>query len=139
MKYLLYFLLLYVLLPLNTVADFIAIILFYIAVMENGYFAVICAFVTGLLVDLYYPSLLGLNMLLFLVLVQSLLVIKTYLAQTPITISGVFAIFFLTKITILHIVIAFDISIPYIILTFLFFFPAYWILNRLVYRTWMKT
>jgi cell shape-determining protein MreD len=139
MKHLLYLVLLYLLLPLNTVADFVLIILFYVTITENSYFAIICAFVAGGLIDLYYPSLLGFNMLIFLVLVQALLMVKKYLAQTPITILGLFTVFFLTKITIHHIVIAFDISVPYVILTIVFFFPLYGIMNRLFYRVWMRT
>ncbi|MBN2620376.1 rod shape-determining protein MreD [candidate division WOR-3 bacterium] len=139
MKYVLYLLFIYILLPLNTAADFVLMILFYVTIIENSYFAIICAFIAGLLIDLYYPSLLGFNMLIFLVLVQSLLMVKKYVAQTPITILGLFTVFFLTKITIHHIIIAFDISILYVILTIVFFFPVYGITNQLFYRVWMKT
>lgn len=139
MKYALYLILLYIMLPLNTVADFIVIMLFFIALNEHAYFAILYAFIAGLLVDLYYPSLLGFNMLFFIVLVQILLIIITYITRTPIMLFALFSVFFLVKVTIHHIIVAFDTSILFIILTIILFFPVFGLLNRIVYRTWMKT
>jgi cell shape-determining protein MreD len=139
MKYFLYFILLYILLPLNTIADFIVILLFFVTISEHSDFAILYAFIAGLLVDLYYPSTLGLNMLLFLILVQVLLIIKTYVTKTLAMLFAMFTVFFLLKVMIHHIVIAFSISILFLIITLVCFFPVFGVLHKLVYRTWMKT
>jgi rod shape-determining protein MreD len=138
MKYILYLILLYILLPLNNIADFIAIFLFFITITESAYFAIVCAFIGGLLIDLYYPSMLGLNVLILLVLVQALLSIKKYVAQTLITTSGLFTVFFLMRVTVQHVVIAFDLSILYVIITIAVFFPIYVIVTRTIRRLWMR-
>ena len=126
-------------LPLNTIADFVVIMLFFVAISEHAHVAILYAFIAGLFVDLYYPSLLGLNMLLFVVLVQILLIIISYITKTPVILFALFAVFFLIKITVHHIIIAFDTSILFIILTLAFFFPICGLLNKIVYRVWMRT
>ena len=134
-----YFVLLYILLPLNTLADFITILLFFVAVNEHTHFAVIYAFTAGLLVDLYYPSTLGMNMLLFVILIQILLIIKTYVTKTPIMLFALFTVFFLLKVIVNHIVIAFPTSITFLAISLLCFFPVFGLLHKIVYRTWMRT
>jgi rod shape-determining protein MreD len=139
MKYVLYFALLYVLLPLNTLADFIIILMFFVAINEHADFAIIYAFIAGLLVDLYYPSTLGMNMLLFVILVQILLIIKTYVTKTPIMVFALFTVFFLLKVIVHHMVVAFPTSIPFLLVSLLCFFPVFCLVHRIVYRTWMRT
>jgi len=139
MKYILYFVLLYLLLPLNTIADFIVILLFSVAINEHAEFTILYAFVAGLLVDLYYPSMLGLNMLLFLIIAQVLMVVKTYVTKTPIMLFAMFTVFFLVKVIVHHFVISFPTSILFLLISLCCFFPVFGLLHKILYRTWMKT
>jgi len=139
MKYILYIALLYIFLPFNLYIDLIAVLIFFIALRENERFTLFFSFFAGLLTDLYYPVVIGINLLIYIGLVQVLLYIKKYMAQSNLVTFALFAIFFLTKIVIVHLVLSTPLKIQPVIITLMFFFPTFMLLNRLVYRVWMKT
>ncbi len=138
MKYFLYIALLYVFLPLNLHIDLIAVLIFFIAFRENEIFVLLFAFFAGLLIDLYYPVVLGLNMLVYVILVQVLLHIKKYITQSlPVTFA-IFTAFYATKIAVIHLALSSPLKIQPIIITTILFFPFLLALKSLTYRIWMK-
>ena len=139
MKYALYVALLYIFLPFNLHIDLIAVLLFFIVFKEDERFVLLFSFFAGLLVDLYYPVVIGINLLIYLSLVQILLYIKKYIAQSNLVTFSVFATFYLTKIVIIHVALSISPKIQPAIITLLFFFPIFLLLNKLVYKVWMKT
>ena len=139
MKYALYVALLYIFLPFNLHIDLIAVLLFFIVFKEDERFVLLFSFFAGLLVDLYDPVVIGINLLIYLSLVQILLYIKKYIAQSNLVTFSVFATFYLTKIVIIHVALSISPKIQPAIITLLFFFPIFLLLNKLVYKVWMKT
>lgn len=138
MKYLLYIILLYLFLPFNNWIDLLSILIFFVSYKEDERFALIFAFYTGLIIDLYYPVTLGLNTLLYLILVQALLYVKKYTARNNVVAIGLFTIFYLIKVCISYIIISFSINIMLIISTLLISIPFFLFLNKLIYKKWMK-
>lgn len=139
MKYIIYILLLYLFLPFSFSIDLVTLLLFFIIFNEDHRFALIFSFLIGLLVDLYSPVSLGINMLVYLILTQSLLYVKKYIAQNLTTIFGTFTIFYVIKVTTIHIVLTSSLAFQPIITTIIAFLPFFFILNRLVHGVWMKT
>ncbi len=139
MKYVLYIALLYIFLPFNLYIDLIAILIFFIVFREDERFVLLFSFFAGLLVDLYYPVVIGINLLIYIGLVQILLYIKKYMAQSNLVTFAVFATFFLTKIVIVHLALSIPPKIQPVIITLILFFPIFTLLNRLIYKTWMRT
>ena len=139
MKYFIYIILLYIVLPFNFSIDFITALIFFIAFNEDSRFALIFAFVAGLLIDLYNPAHLGVNILVYIVLVQSLLYLKRYIIQNMFTIFATFLVFYLMKIVITHLIVLSPLDAQPIIITILIFLPFFAALNKLVYKVWMKT
>jgi rod shape-determining protein MreD len=138
MKYILYIVLLYVFLPFNLYIDLIAILIFFIAFQEDDRFILLFSFFAGLLIDLYYPVVLGINMLIYIILVQTLIYIKRYIVHSPVVVFAIFMSFYLTKIVIMHLILSAPLVIQPIIITTLVFFPIFILLNRLFYKRWIK-
>jgi rod shape-determining protein MreD len=139
MKYIIYILLLYLFLPFSYNIDLVTLLLFFIIFNEDQRFALIFSFLIGLLVDLYTPVSLGINMLVYLILTQSLLSVKKYIAQNLATVFVTFTIFYVIKVTTVHIVLTSSPAFQPIITTIIAFLPFFFILNRLVHGVWMKT
>ncbi len=138
MKYILYIVLLYVFLPFNLYIDLIAILIFFIAFQEDNRFVLLFSFFAGLLIDLYYPVVLGINMLIYIILVQTLIYIKRYIVHSPVVVFAIFMSFYLTKIVIMHLILSAPLVIQPIIITTIVFFPIFIFLNRLFYKRWIK-
>ncbi|MBA7626478.1 hypothetical protein ES703_33928 [subsurface metagenome] len=138
MKYILYIVLLYVFLPFNPYIDLIAILIFFIAFQEDDRFVLLFSFFAGLLIDLYYPVVLGINMLIYIILVQTLIYIKRYIVHSPVVVFAIFMSFYLTKIVIMHLILSAPLVIQSIIITTIVFSPIFILLNRLFYKRWIK-
>lgn len=138
MKYILYIVLLYVFLPFNLYIDLIAILIFFIAFQEDDRFVLLFSFFAGLLIDLYYPVVLGINMLIYIILVQTLIYIKRYIVHSPVVVFAIFMSFYLTKIVIMHLILSAPLVIQPIIITTIVFSPIFILLNRLFYKRWIK-
>ncbi|MCK4672919.1 hypothetical protein KAT67_02935 [candidate division WOR-3 bacterium] len=138
MKYILYIVLLYVFLPFNLYIDLIAILIFFIAFQEDDRFVLLFSFFAGLLIDLYYPVVLGINMLIYIILVQTLIYIKRYIVHSPVVVFAIFMTFYLTKIVIMHLILSAPLVIQPIIITTIVFSPIFILLNRLFYKRWIK-
>jgi|GEM_PF-664318 len=139
MRYVLYAVLLYIILPFNIYVDLIAILIFYIAFNEDEKFVLLFSFYTGFLIDLYYPVVLGINTLVYLILVQALLHIKKYIIQSPMVTVAVFVAFYLTKIAIIHLALSSPPKMQPIIITIVLFFPIFMVFQKLIHNIWMRT
>lgn len=139
MKYLLYFALLYILLPFNFYIDLISILVFYLVFNEDERFALVFSFFAGLLTDLFYPVVLGVNILIYVLLVQTMLYVKKYINQKMLINWVVFAIYYMVKIIITHIAISAPMRIKPIILTIFCFLPIILLFNKMKYKVWMRT
>ncbi len=139
MKYALYLILLYVFLLINSYVDLITVLIFFIAFNEEERFALIFSFFAGLLIDLYNPFYLGLNALVFTILVQLLIMVKRYIAQIIGIILTTFIVFFVAKLLILHAALGSATQLRSSILTIVVFVPAFLMLNRIINHAWMKT
>lgn len=139
MKYLLYVALLYIFLPFNLHIDLIAMLIFFTVFKEDETFVLLFSFFAGLLVDLYYPVVLGINLLVYIILVQALLYIKKYIVQSLTVTFAVFIAFYLIKIAIIHLVLSYPLKIQTIIITTILFIPVFLLLNKLRYKIWMRT
>ncbi len=137
--YILYFILLYLTLPFNWVIDFIAIFGFFIIFNEDEHFALIYLFFSGLLLDLYNPSALGKNTLIYTLLAQGLIYTKKYISHNLITTLAAFTVFFALKTLLIQLTHPGYFTILQIILTEILFIPAFLILNRIKYGIWMKS
>lgn len=138
LRYSLYIVALYLALTINAYVDVLTIIVFFIIMKEDARFALIFAFLAGLLVDLYSPVHLGVNTLLLLVLAQTLLFLKRFLVVNPLTNVATFLVFYLVKTALANILVSAPISILHIVYTVAAFFPVTIILNRINFRVWMR-
>ena len=138
-RYVLYVVLLYILLPVNASIDLIAMLIFFIAFQDDESAALLFAFFAGLLIDLYYPILFGINMLTYVVLVQAVLYLKKYFTESPFIIWVVFAIFYIIRTIVIYVFVSPSLHIPLYVLTIAFSLPVFMVLNRTVYGVWMKT
>lgn len=139
MRFLLYFVLVYLFLPLNRTIDLITILVYFIILNEDEKFSIAFAFFAGLLIDLYYPIFLGLNMMIFLILCQTLIFFKKYFVREPFTLIFVFSIFYLLRILINFLVNGIISNFTSIIFTIIFSLPVIYLLNRISFRVWMKS
>lgn len=139
MRSILYVILLYVLLPVNASIDLIAMLIFFVTFREDESAALLFAFFAGLLIDLYYPVLFGINMLTYVILVQAVLYLKKYFTESPFIIWIVFTIFYLIRIIVIYVFVSPALHIPLYVLTIAFSLPVFMVLNRTVYGIWMKT
>ncbi|MBE0432156.1 hypothetical protein IBX73_01680 [candidate division WOR-3 bacterium] len=137
LRYLLYIITLYVTLPFSGTVDLTAIIVFYVITTEDARFALAFAFGTGLLTDLYYPTRLGINTVVYVALTQALLFLKKFLVLNPLTTVATFIVLYLVKTVALSLAIASPIELTRIIYTVLAFFPTVSLLNKLSHGVWM--
>jgi cell shape-determining protein MreD len=137
-RYLIYFIALYLVLPVSAVVDVLTIIVFFIIINEDMRIALIFSFFTGLLIDLYQPVRIGINTLIYIVLTQSLLFMKRYLVINPLTTIATFCVFYLIKIALANILASAPINLLHIGYTIAAFFPATMILNRIHFGIWMR-
>ncbi|MGQ9664434.1 MAG: rod shape-determining protein MreD [bacterium] len=138
MRFLLYFVLAYLFLPLNKTIDFITILVYFIILNEDERFSIAFAFFAGLLIDLYYPVSLGLNIMIFLILCQALIFLKKYFLREPFTLTFVFSIFYLLRILINFVVNGKTFHFASMIFTIIFSLPVIYLLNKICFRVWMK-
>ncbi|UCG30574.1 MAG: hypothetical protein JSV53_01475 [candidate division WOR-3 bacterium] len=137
-RYLLYIAVLYLSLPLNGTVEIAAIIVFFVITKEDARFALAFAFVTGLLIDLYYPVRLGYNTIVYISLTQALLYLKKFLVLNPLTTIATFTVLYLVKTAALNVLVSAPIDSVQIVLTVLIFFPIMFLLSRISFGTWMK-
>jgi hypothetical protein len=139
MLYPVYILILYLFLPLNSRADLITILVFFLVFNEDERFSVFFAFFSGLLIDLYNPVKFGLNTVVFTVLSQSLIYLKKYVAKGLIPIFFTFLMFFLLRVFIITLAAPGTFRLIAILATIALFLPLTAIFNKIFRRSWMKT
>jgi cell shape-determining protein MreD len=138
LRYLFYVVALYLALPFSDTIDVVTIIVFFTIIEEDARFALVFAFLTGLISDLYLPIRLGINTLVYLTLSQSLLVLKKYLILNPLTTIATFIVFYLIKTAVLNVLVSSPINLTQIIYTILIFFPFTLLLKKIATGVWMK-
>jgi len=139
MRILFYFILTYLFLPVNSAIDLLTILVYFVVLSEDEKFSIVFAFFVGLLIDLYYPVSLGVNMLVFLVLAQGLVFIKKYFVREPLTLFMVFVIFYFIKFLFAHIIPGRLVVWNTIVCTIIFALPVVFILQKICFRVWIKT
>ncbi len=139
MRFLAYFVLAYLFLPINSSIDFITILVYFIILNEDEKFSILFAFFVGLLIDLYYPAVLGLNMMIFLILSQALIFLKKYFVREPFTLILVFSVFYLLRVFLVFAVNGLAFYITTIILTIILSLPLIYLLNKICFRVWIKS
>lgn len=139
MRFLAYFVLAYLFLPINSSIDFITILVYFIILNEDEKFSIFYAFFVGLLIDLYYPALLGLNMMIFLILSEALIFLKKYFVREPFTLIFVFSVFYLLRVFLVFTAKGLFFYITTIILTIILSLPLIYLLNKICFRVWMKS
>jgi cell shape-determining protein MreD len=138
LRYLLYMTALYLSLPFSATVDVATIIVFSVIIKEDARFALVFAFITGLLIDLYNPIRLGISTIVYITLAQVLLYLRKFLVLNPITTIATFTVLYLVKTATLSILASAPIDPSSMIFTILAFFPVFFFLNRISYGTWMK-
>ena len=137
-RYLFYFIALYLSLPFNNTVEIAILILFLVIIKEDARFALIFAFMVGLLTDLYYPIRLGASTIVYISLTQLLLYLKRFLVLNPPTTIATFTVLFLVKTAALNIFVSAHIDATRIILTILIFLPIVFLLDRIGFGIWMR-
>lgn len=137
MLYPVYVLILYILLPLNSLVDLISILIFFVAFNEDERFAVLFAFFSGLLIDLYNPIKLGLNTLVLTILSQSLVYLKKYVAKGLSPVFVTYLAFFLLRVIIITLAAPGSFRLLNILITIAVFLPFSYALNQVFRRSWM--
>ncbi len=138
MRFVLYFILSYIFLPLNATVDLISILVYFIILNEDERFSILFAFFAGLLLDLYCPISLGLNMLIFVILGQALIFLKKYFVREPLTLIFIFTIFYLIHLLIGYLINGIPLNITTLLLTIVLSLPVYFILSKICFKIWMK-
>ncbi len=139
MRIIFYFLFLYLFLPFNQSADLITIFVFFILINENPIFSIFFAFLTGLLIDLYNPTALGFNTLIYLILGQGTIYLRRFIVREPLTLFIIFLIFYLSKTVISIIFLAHPFQIFKSVLTVIFFIPIYLLFSKLFFKLWIRS
>ena len=137
-RYIIYFIALYLALPFNAITDIIAIIVFFSITEEDERFALVFAFIAGILVDLYYPVRLGVNTLIYITVTGTLIYLKKYLIRNPLTTFATFVVFYLIKTALTNVVISAPINPLLIFTTILAFFPVMLLLSKIAFGVWMR-
>jgi cell shape-determining protein MreD len=137
-RYLIYFIALYLALPFNAITDIIAIIVFFTITEEDERFALVFSFIAGILVDLYYPLRLGVNTLIYISVTATLIYLKKYLIRNPLTTFATFVVFYLIKTALTNVIVSAPIDPVPILTTILAFFPAMLLLSKIAFGVWMK-
>ncbi len=138
MRFLLYFVLIYVFIPVNSTIDLISILTFFVVLNENEKFAIMFAFFFCLVLDLYYPISLGLNILAFLILSEVLIYLKRYFVREPLTLLFIFTVFHLLRVLVIYLANGTGINHINMLLTITISLPVLHILNRICFKVWMK-
>jgi rod shape-determining protein MreD len=118
--------------------DLISVLVFYIVFHEDERFTLIFSFLAGLLIDLFYPIVLGVNIIIYIVLVQIMLYVKKYIVHSIWVSWVVFTAYYIIKTVITYLTLSAPLRPFPIIMTLLGFLPFVLILNKLKYRVWMK-
>mgnify|MGYP000294833363 CR=1 FL=1 len=139
MRILFYFILTYLFLPINSAADLLTILVYFVVLNEDEKFSIMFAFFVGLMIDLYYPLSLGVNMLIFLVLSQGLVFIKKYFVHEPLTLFIVFVIFYFIKFLFANIIPGRIVMWNTIFFTLIFALPVLFILHKICFKVWIRT
>jgi rod shape-determining protein MreD len=137
-RYLAYFVALYLALPFNAITDIIAVIVFFTITEEDPRFALVFSFIAGLLVDLYYPTGLGVNALIYITVTGTLIYLKKYLIRNPLTTFATFVVFYLIKTALANVIISAPINPLLIFTTILAFFPVMLLLSKITFGVWMR-
>lgn len=138
LRYLFYVVALYITLPFSGTIDVATVIVFFVILEEDTRFALIFAFLAGLISDLYFPVRLGINTLVNITLSQSLILLKKYLVLNPLTTIATFVVLYFVKIAVLNVLVSAPIDPAQISYTILIFFPVYFVLKRIVSGVWTK-
>lgn len=138
MSYFWYVLLLYALLPFNMYIDLISILIFYLVFHEHERFTLIFSFLAGLLIDLFYPVILGVNIIVYIVLAQILIYLKKYIVHSIWVSWIIFIAYYFTKTAVIHLMFSAPLRPFSVLLTIIGFIPFVLVLNKLKYRVWMK-
>ena len=138
LRYLFYIVALYLTLPFSGTIDVATIIVFFVIIEEDARFALVFAFLTGLISDLYVPVRLGINTLVYITLSQSLLLLKKYLILNPPRTIATFIVFYFIKTAVLNVVVSSPTDLAQILYTILIFFPVIFLLKKIATGVWMK-
>ncbi len=138
MRFLLYFILVYFFIPINSAVDLLTILVYFVALNEDNIFSILFAFFVGLLMDLYYPVSIGVNMLIFLILTQGLVFIKKYLVREPLTLIIVFTIFYSVRVLTAYVIPGRIIMWNNAFLTIIFALPVIFILQKICFNVWIR-
>lgn len=138
LRYIFYVTALYSALPSSSTVDVATIIVFFIIIEEDARFALVFAFLTGLITDLYFPVRLGITTLVYITLSQSLLLLKKYLVLNPLTTIATFIVFYLVKTAVLNFAVSSPVDITQLLYTILIFFPVIFLLRKITTGVWMK-
>ncbi|MCX7995282.1 MAG: hypothetical protein N3A65_05890 [candidate division WOR-3 bacterium] len=139
MRYFFYFILSYLFLPFNYIIDLLAILVYFVILNEDDKFALIFSAFIGLILDLYYPVSLGVNMFVLLILAQSLVLIKKYFVREPLTMVFIFFIFYLLRILMAYIIQGRVPAWNTFILTIIFCLPIIFVLQKIFYKVWIRS
>jgi len=138
LRYILYLVALYLALPFSGTIDVATIIVFFVLIEEDARFALVFAFLTGLISDLYFPVSPGITTLVYITLSQSLLLLKKYLVLNPLTTIATFIVFYFVKTAVLNVAVSSPIDLTQILYTILIFFPVIFLLKKITTGVWMK-
>lgn len=138
MRFLLYFILVYFFIPINSAVDLLTILVYFVALNEDNRFSILFAFFVGLLMDLYYPVSIGVNMLIFLILTQGLVFIKKYLVREPLTLIIVFTIFYSVRVLTAYVFPGRIVMWNTAFLTIIFALPVIFILQKICFNVWIR-
>jgi cell shape-determining protein MreD len=114
-------------------------LIFFVIFHEDSRFALIFAFFSGLLIDLYYPAALGLHALIYTGLSQSLLYIKKYITSGILVTLLAFSIFYIIQYCLSYIVIGSPFNAGEIGFTILIFSPVFLALKWVFFGIWQKS
>jgi rod shape-determining protein MreD len=120
------------------VIDLLSILLFFVILNEDDKFSITFSFFIGLLLDLYYPVTMGLNIFILLVLSQALVFIRKYFVHEPLTIIIVFVLFYSLRILLLYIFSGKFIGLAPMFFTIIACLPVTFLLQRLCFKVWMR-
>ncbi len=139
MRFVLYFVLIYIFIPLNSTVDLISMLVFFVVLNEDPKFSIIFAFFSGLVFDLYYPISLGLNILIFLGLSEVLLYLRKYFIKEPLTLLFIFTVYYIFRLLLVYVLSGAGINVTSMFITIMLSLPVFYMLNRICFRVWMKT
>jgi len=138
-KYIGYLILLYMFLPLGFYINLVSILLFFIIFNEDKKFALLFAFFSGLLIDLYYPTTLGLYTLIYTCLAQLLLYLKRYIMPGIfITFLGFIGFYFVQNL-LGYLIVGHAIRLDQFTFTIISFLPSSLLLKKTFCGVWIQS